>query len=108
MPDPRDEAQTKIIVMAMTNPAFRKLLLSDPAAAIAKATGVKIGSAVTVKVVEDTEDLVHLVLPAAPPEAKPAGPSDKELSGVAGGEPSSTQAGYCAASSAYLPERVCR
>jgi hypothetical protein len=51
-----------VITKAWSDPAFKKHLLSDPAAALS-AEGVAIPPGVAVKVVENTDKLVHLVLP---------------------------------------------
>src|ERR1700722_18602658 len=67
-----------VISKAWTEPNFKKRLLPDPAAALA-AAGVVVPTGVTVKVFENTDKLVHLVLPVEGtlPEA--------ELGAVAGG-----------------------
>jgi len=54
-----------VITKAWSDPTFKKHLLSDPAAALS-AEGVAIPADVTVKVVENTDKLVHLVLPVEP------------------------------------------
>ncbi len=54
-----------VITKAWSDPAFKKQLLADPAAALS-AEGVVIPLGVTVKVVENTDKLVHLVLPVEP------------------------------------------
>jgi hypothetical protein len=74
--DPR----AAIVAKAVKDPKFREELKKDPAAAIEKAIGVKLPAGMTVKVVEDTAAVVHLVLP---PSARPL--SEKELGKVAGG-----------------------
>src|SRR5262249_15484423 len=73
----RPAAMDLLIAKASGDPAFRSQLLSDSPAALATA-GLKAPPGVTVKVVEDSHTLVHLVLP---PEAL----SDADLATVAGG-----------------------
>ncbi len=78
MADPREA----VIKKALTDPAFKAELLSNPAAAIEKATGVKLPAGVAVKVVSDSASVVHLVLPAT---AKSGALSDNDLENVSGG-----------------------
>ncbi len=82
-----DEKRAELIAKALKDPAFKAELLKDPAAAIEKASGLKLPAGITVKVVEDSASVVHLVLPAA--SSKPLG--DKELGKVAGGAALNTQ-----------------
>lgn len=85
--DPRAE----LIAKAVKDPSFRAALLKDPAAAIAKSTGMKLPDGLAVKVLEDSASTVHLVLPPAP-----AALSQKELEKIAGAGPCSfTSPGYC-------------
>jgi len=71
----------KIIAKALQDDAFKQQLIADPAAAL-KAEGVTVPEGITLKVVQDTESVKHLVLPAVG-----AGElSDEDLDAVAGGE----------------------
>lgn len=79
----KDDKKTKLILKALTDAAFMKQLRSNPNATIEKATGVKIPTGVTISVVEDTESVVHLVLPFA--GLGESRPTDKELEKTAGG-----------------------
>ena len=67
---------------ACTDAAYKAKLLSDPHAALA-AVGVEAPAGTTVKVMEDTADTQHLVLPASPAAAGEL--SSEELEKVAGG-----------------------
>ena len=60
---PTADPQSRVIGQAMSDPAFRKRLLADPAGTL-KAAGVEVPDGVTIEVVEDTATRVHLVLPA--------------------------------------------
>ena len=82
-PDPAamQAAYGKIIAKAWTDEAFKKRLLSDPAAVL-KEEGVEVSAGVTVKVVENTADTVHVVLPPRPQEGEL---SDEDLEAVAAG-----------------------
>lgn len=84
--DPRAELVSK----ALKDPSFRAELKKDPAAAIEKAVGVKLPDGVTVKVVEDSASVVHLVLP---PAAQPL--SEGNLGKVSGGAGTDTIGSTC-------------
>jgi hypothetical protein len=73
---------SKVIGRAWADPAYKARLLRDPAAALTEAN-VRIPAAATVKVVEDTADTKHFVLPAAPADASTL--SEEDLEKVAGG-----------------------
>jgi hypothetical protein len=75
-------SMTKVLVRAWTDPAYKAKLLSDPRAVLTEA-GVGIPAGTKVKVIEDTADTKHFVLPATPSDA--AELSDEELEKVAGG-----------------------
>lgn len=60
-----DENMMKVIKKAWADPKFKAELVKSPAEAIEKVTGQKLPAGKTVKVVEDTASLVHLVLPPA-------------------------------------------
>jgi len=72
-------AYSKIIAKAWRDPAFKAKLMADPHGAIEQA-GIAIPAGLTVKVVENSETHVHLVLPPRPGEL-----SDASLERVAGG-----------------------
>lgn len=73
-------AYGKVIARAWRDPAFKQKLLADPHAAL-KDAGVSVAAGVTVTVVENTANHIHLVLPP-----KPTGElSDEALDKVAGG-----------------------
>ncbi len=72
----------KAIARAWTDAAYKTKLASDPHAALAEA-GVSIPTGTTVKVIENTANTAHVVLPVAP--AKASEMSVRELEKVAGG-----------------------
>ncbi len=72
----------KVVAKAWSDEAFKAKLKGDPRAALAE-MGVETPAGTVVKVVEDTADTVHLVLPLAPPGDL----SQDELEKVAGGSP---------------------
>jgi len=59
----------KVVARAWTDDAFKAKLLSNPTAALAE-VGIRIPPSVTVKVLENTQDTLHLVLPPVPFEGE--------------------------------------
>jgi hypothetical protein len=78
MKDPRAD----VIKKALADPAFKAELLNNSTSAVEKATGVKVPAGVSIKVVEDSASVVHLVLPRTDP---PGELKDAQLAKVAGG-----------------------
>ena len=72
----------KTIARAWADPRFREKLVRDPHAALAE-HGVQVPEGKTVKVVENTEDTMHVVLPETP--EKTGELHVDELEQVAGG-----------------------
>jgi hypothetical protein len=62
-------AYAKVVARAWSDPAFKAQLLADPDAALA-AAGAPVPPGVAVKVVENTDQLVHLVLPERPADTE--------------------------------------
>ncbi len=77
-------AITKAIARAWTDADYKARLLSDPHAALAE-VGVAVPAGTTVKVLEDTAETHHLVLPVSPAAAAAGELSSEELEQVAGG-----------------------
>jgi hypothetical protein len=71
----------ELVSKTWNDAALKKRLLSDPAAVL-KEHGLIVPAGITVKVVENTDKLIHLTLPAAPSAAEL---SEQELQAVAGG-----------------------
>jgi hypothetical protein len=74
------EFATKVITKAWSDPAYKAKLVADPRAALAEA-GLNAPANLNIKVVENTNSLVHLVLPP-PPSAEL---SEESLAMVSGG-----------------------
>ncbi len=74
---------SKAIARAWTDADYKAKLLSDPHVALAE-HGIEVPAGTTVKVVENTADTQHVVLPVAPP-AEAGKVSMDELEKVAGG-----------------------
>lgn len=75
----RAKKYSRIIARTWADPAFKQRLLANPEAVL-REEGVAPPPGKKVKVVENTDDTVYLVLPRAPEEL-----SDEQLSQVAGG-----------------------
>ena len=75
----KNQKMSQILAKCWSDAAFKASLLADPVAVL-KAQGVEVPAGVQVRVVEDTDQVVHWVLPA-----KPGALSDADLEGVAGG-----------------------
>ena len=71
---------SQIVAKAWADAKFKQRLLADPAAVL-KENGIEVPPGVTVKIIENSEKVVHLTLPA-----KPDGElSEEALAKVAGG-----------------------
>jgi hypothetical protein len=62
-------AYAKVVARAWRDPTFKAQLLADPNAVLA-AAGAVVPPGVTLKVVENTDKLVHLVLPLRPADTE--------------------------------------
>ena len=71
---------SQLIAKCWADEGFKRKLLADPAATL-KAEGVALPAGLSVKAVENTDKVFHLVIPA-----KPTDLSDKDLEKVAGGQ----------------------
>jgi hypothetical protein len=80
----RHEGETKVIERAAKDKAFRKELMTNPAAAVAAATGWQIPDGVNVKVIEESEDTFYLIIPHVE-MVDTDELSDEQLEHVAGG-----------------------
>jgi Nitrile hydratase, alpha chain len=71
----------KVIATALVDKAFKQKLMVDPVSVL-RAEGVEIRPGVEIRVVEDTENVHHLLLPV-----KPSGKelTDDQLKQIAGG-----------------------
>ncbi len=76
-----DSAQ--VIARAWSDPDFKAQLLNDPKTVLA-GYGVDLPAGLTLKIVENTADTIHIVLPATPSQASVL--SDGDLQNLAGGK----------------------
>ena len=81
------EAEQRIIARAMKDKLFRKQLLDNPKAVLARELGESLPDKLEVKLIEETKDTIVLVLPRLSQEhlRKPE-LSAEELDAVVGGE----------------------
>ena len=70
----------QLIAKCWSDEGFKQKLLADPMATL-KADGAELPAGLTLKAVENTDKVFHLVIPA-----KPTDLSDDDLDKVAGGE----------------------
>lgn len=71
--------QDQMIAKCWSDDSFKQQLLADPVATL-KAEGFEFPAGVSVKVLENTAEVIHLVLPVRATEL-----SDADLDAVAGG-----------------------
>ena len=69
----------EIVAQTWQNPPFRQRVLTDPSSVL-RERGIELPAGVQVRVVEDTDETIHLVLPPPPGEL-----SDEQLDELAGG-----------------------
>jgi hypothetical protein len=78
-PEDQNKKMSRIIAKCWEDTGFKQRLLADPAATL-KAEGMQVPAGLSIKAVENTDNLFHLVIPA-----KPAELSDEDLQMVSGG-----------------------
>jgi hypothetical protein len=79
----RSEIGAIIAQKAWKDETFHREVLADPSKVYEKHLGRPLPPGMTIKIIEDTPNTVHFVIPARPPA--PGELSDAELEGVAGG-----------------------
>ena len=75
---------SQLIAKCWADEGFKRKLLADPAATL-KAEGVELPAGLSIKALENTDKVFHLVIPA-----KPTDLSDEDLDKVAGGRDAGT------------------
>jgi hypothetical protein len=76
-----DQTIVQLIAKAWTDPGFKASLLADPIPVLA-AEGIAVPPGITVRILENTEQVVNFVLPQPPVSHEL---SDEDLEKVAGG-----------------------
>ncbi|WP_446343576.1 NHLP leader peptide family RiPP precursor [Coleofasciculus sp. F4-SAH-05] len=79
------DLEAQLIERAWQDEAFRQALLSNPKAVIEAEFGKKLPEDLQVTVLEETPNLIYIVLPTNPDELTDQDLSDEELDLVAGG-----------------------
>jgi hypothetical protein len=87
-PDPRQlgtrrEMENQVIEKVWSDPGFRRDLVADPKAALAKTLGVELPASVKVTVLEESDNQYYVVVPQKPVDRGEL--SEKELQTIAGG-----------------------
>ena len=62
----RHKIETKLIEKALDDAAFRERLTQDPRGAISKELGIDIPPEIEIKVVQETPEILYIVLPSQP------------------------------------------
>jgi Nitrile hydratase, alpha chain len=84
--DSRAEMERRLIQRSLEDEDFRQRLLAEPRAAIEQEFGSRLPESVEVLAVEETSEIIYLVLPSSSPTGQGGELSDQELEAVAGGE----------------------
>jgi hypothetical protein len=80
------DLEAKLIEKAMADEAFKRELMSNPKAAIAKEVGQELPAELEFEVFEQTPTKLYLVLPMSESEASPSEElAEEQLEAVAGG-----------------------
>ena len=81
----RTEVERRLIQRSLEDEEFRQSLLADPKGTMEQELGSSLPESVEVRVVEESADIIYLVLPSASPLGQGGELSDQELESVAGG-----------------------
>ena len=76
----QNQKMVQIIARCWSDPAFKARLLADPVATL-QSLGIEVPAGGQLRVLADTEQVLHLVIPCPP-----AGLSDAQLEAIAGGQ----------------------
>ena len=79
----RGEFNDLIVTLAKKDPEFRQLLFANPREALAKVLQMPLPESVSVTLVEEAPDTIHLILPSKIPATSEL--SDSQLAQVSGG-----------------------
>jgi hypothetical protein len=84
----RRQIEQELIDRVSTGRAAREDLLSQPRAVLERELGITLPVDVSIRIHEDTAQVIHLVVPALDEEARPLTPAELEV--VAGGKKAMT------------------
>ena len=80
----RAEVERTLVQRSMEDEDFRQRLLDDPKGAVEQELGSRLPEGVEVRAVEESAQIIYLVLPSASPLGQGGELSDQELDEVAG------------------------
>ena len=81
----RAELERRLIQRSLEDEDFREQLLADPRAAVEQELGTRLPEGVQVRAVEETAQIIYLVLPDKSALGQDDELSDQELEAIAGG-----------------------
>ena len=84
----RAEVERTLVQRSMEDEDFRQRLLDDPKGAVEQELESRLPKGVEVRAVEESAQIIYLVLPSASPLGQGGELSDQELDEVAGGDES--------------------
>jgi hypothetical protein len=84
----RAEVERTLVQRSMEDEDFRQRLLDDPKGAVEQELGSRLPEGVEVRAVEESAQIIYLVLPSASPLGQGGELSDQELDEAAGGDES--------------------
>ena len=84
----RAEVERRLVERSLQDEVFRQRLLDDPKGAVEQELGSRLPEGVEVRAVEESAQIIYLVLPSASPLGQGGELSDQELDEVAGGDES--------------------
>ena len=84
----RAEVERTLVQRTMEDEDFRQMLLDDPKGAVEQELGSRLPEGVEVRAVEESAQIIYLVLPSTSPLGQGGELSDQELDEVAGGDES--------------------
>jgi hypothetical protein len=81
----RAEMERTLVQRSIEDDSFRQRLLDDPKATVEQELTTQLPEGVEVRVVQESQQSIYLVLPSASPLGEGVELSDEELEAVAGG-----------------------
>jgi hypothetical protein len=81
----RAEMERRLIDRSLQDQSFRQRLLDDPKGTVEQELGSGLPESIEVRVVEESAQIIYLVLPSASAVGEGGELSDQELEAVAGG-----------------------
>jgi hypothetical protein len=91
----RTEVERRLMKRSLEDESFRQRLLDDPKGTMEHELGSRLPESVEVRAVEETPEIIYLVLPSASPLGEGVEVSDQDLEQVAGGVGERTELTDC-------------